>query len=50
MFEHGRIIEAGTFDELVQAGGAFAALARAQFLAPAEPAPAPPAPREPAET
>jgi ATP-binding cassette subfamily B protein len=32
MFDHGRIIESGTFDELVKKGGAFAALARAQFL------------------
>ncbi len=34
MFEHGRIIEAGTFDELVAQNGAFAELARAQYLAP----------------
>jgi ATP-binding cassette subfamily B protein len=32
MFDHGRIIESGTFDELVRKGGAFAALAKAQFL------------------
>jgi ATP-binding cassette subfamily B protein len=32
MFDHGRIIESGTFDELVKKGGAFAALAKAQFL------------------
>lgn len=33
VFDHGRIVEAGTFDELVAQGGAFAALARAQFMA-----------------
>ena len=32
VFEGGRIVEAGTFDELVSAGGPFAALAKAQFL------------------
>jgi len=32
VFEHGRIVESGTFDELVQQGGTFAELARAQFL------------------
>ena len=32
LFEAGRIVEAGTFDELVARGGRFAALARAQFL------------------
>jgi glucan exporter ATP-binding protein len=32
VFDAGRIIEAGTFDELVAAGGRFAALARAQFM------------------
>ena len=42
VFDGGRIIESGTFDELVAAGGRFAALARAQFIV-AEPivAPAP---------
>ena len=34
MFENGRIVEAGTFDELVNLNGAFAELARAQYLAP----------------
>ena len=40
VFDHGRIVESGTFDELVRADGAFAALARAQFMlsAPVEPA------------
>jgi ATP-binding cassette subfamily B protein len=32
VFEEGRIVENGTFDELVRQGGTFAALARAQFL------------------
>src|SRR6185312_5819160 len=32
VFEAGRIIETGTFDELVAKGGTFAALAKAQFL------------------
>ena len=36
----GRIIESGTFDELVAQSGAFAALARAQFMIGAEPVPA----------
>jgi glucan exporter ATP-binding protein len=40
VFEHGRIVEIGTFDELVRIGGRFAALAKAQFMtteAPARP-------------
>ena len=37
VFDMGRIVEAGTFDELVKAGGRFAALARTQFIS-AEPA------------
>ena len=32
VFENGRIIESGSFDELFARGGAFAALARAQFM------------------
>jgi len=32
VFDGGRIIESGTFDELVKAGGRFAELARAQFM------------------
>ena len=36
VFDQGRIIEAGTFDELVRLGGRFADLARAQFLAATE--------------
>jgi ATP-binding cassette, subfamily B, beta-glucan exporter len=31
VFEGGRVVESGSFDELVQRGGAFAALARAQI-------------------
>ena len=34
MFAEGRIVEAGTFDELVAKNGHFAELARAQYLAP----------------
>ena len=33
VFDHGRIIESGTFDELVARSGRFAELAQAQFLA-----------------
>lgn len=36
VFDMGRIVEAGTFDELVQAGGRFASLARTQLIS-AEP-------------
>ncbi len=32
VFEQGRIVETGTFDELVSMGGRFAALAKAQFM------------------
>src|SRR5262249_37297557 len=32
VFENGRVVESGTFDELVAKGGRFAALARAQFM------------------
>lgn len=32
VFENGRVIESGTFDELVAKGGRFADLARAQFM------------------
>jgi ATP-binding cassette subfamily B protein len=34
MFENGRIVETGSFDELVALNGHFAELARAQYLAP----------------
>ncbi|WP_134500501.1 glucan ABC transporter ATP-binding protein/ permease [Microvirga pakistanensis] len=37
VFDQGRIIETGTFDELVAKGGRFADLARAQFMAAEEP-------------
>jgi ABC-type transport system involved in cytochrome bd biosynthesis fused ATPase/permease subunit len=33
VFQAGRIIETGTFDELVRLGGHFAELARSQFMA-----------------
>jgi ATP-binding cassette subfamily B protein len=33
VFEHARIVESGTFDELVRQNGVFAGLARAQYLA-----------------
>jgi len=32
VFDNGRVIESGTFDELVARGGRFAELARAQFM------------------
>ena len=32
VFDNGRVIENGTFDELVARGGRFAELARAQFM------------------
>ena len=35
VFDRGRIVESGSFDELVAKGGVFARLADAQFLAPA---------------
>ena len=35
VFDRGRIVESGSFDELVAKGGVFARLAEAQFLAPA---------------
>ena len=34
VFDRGRIVECGSFDELVAKGGRFAELARAQFMAP----------------
>jgi ATP-binding cassette subfamily B protein len=39
VFDQGRVIETGTFDELVARGGRFAELARAQFMTSEEPAP-----------
>jgi glucan exporter ATP-binding protein len=41
MFEHGRVVEAGAFDELMRQGGRFAELAKAQYLS-AEPPTLPP--------
>ncbi len=32
VFDNGRVVETGTFDELIRVGGRFAALARAQFM------------------
>ena len=32
VFDEGRIVESGPFEALVEKGGAFAALARAQFM------------------
>ena len=37
VFDQGRIVESGTFDELVRKGGVFTELAKAQFIA-SEPA------------
>jgi len=48
VFEGGRIVESGSFDELVRQGGAFAALAKAQFLVSEEPAAVPEPPAAPA--
>ncbi len=33
VFDQGRLVENGTFDELVRQGGVFTALAKAQFIA-----------------
>ncbi len=41
LLQEGRVIEAGSFDELTQLGGKFAELARTQFMIPAEKAPKP---------
>ena len=38
VFDGGRIVESGNFDELVERNGRFAVLARAQFMAPPQPA------------
>ena len=50
IIEHGRIIETGTFDELVRIGGRFAALAKAQFMTADSPAPLPRPTAQPVET
>jgi glucan exporter ATP-binding protein len=34
VFDQGRVVETGTFDELIERGGPFTELARAQFLVP----------------
>jgi ATP-binding cassette, subfamily B, beta-glucan exporter len=39
VFDRGKIVEMGSFDELVARGGKFAELARGQFLAPEPPRP-----------
>ncbi len=39
VFDQGRIIESGSFDELVAAGGVFAGLAKAQFMTGADAVP-----------
>ena len=41
VFDQGRIVESGSFDELVAQGGRFAALARAQFMTSDSTKPAP---------
>jgi len=48
VFDQGRVIEQGTFDELVARNGRFAELARAQFMAPPQPAPQETSPMSPA--
>jgi ATP-binding cassette, subfamily B, beta-glucan exporter len=50
VFEAGRIVESGTFEELVAKGGRFAELAQAQFLAHTPPAEAAPADSPPADS
>jgi ATP-binding cassette, subfamily B, beta-glucan exporter len=50
VFEGGRIIECGTFDELVRLGGHFAELARTQFMVSENAQPSAETARLPAET
>jgi ATP-binding cassette, subfamily B, beta-glucan exporter len=50
VFEHGRVVETGTFDELVRIGGRFATLAKAQFMTVDSPAPLPRPEALPVET
>ena len=38
VFDGGQIVESGNFEELVERNGRFAVLARAQFMAPPQPA------------
>jgi ATP-binding cassette subfamily B protein len=51
VFEQGKVVESGSFEELVAKGGRFAALAKAQYLAgpdkPTGTEPAEPAPKQP---
>ncbi len=44
VFEHGRIVDSGSFEELMAKDGVFARLAQGQFLAPAEPGGSSPSP------
>ncbi len=44
VFEHGRIVDSGSFEELVAKDGVFARLAQGQFLGPAEPGGSSPSP------
>jgi len=48
VFENGRVVETGTFEELVRIGGRFAALAKAQFMT--EDHTSEPPPLQPVET
>ena len=41
VFDQGRVIESGNFEELVALGGTFAGLAKAQFMTGTDGAPAP---------
>jgi ATP-binding cassette subfamily B protein len=47
VFEHGRVVESGTYDELLRRGGTFTELARAQFLIADDTGAAPAADAEP---
>ncbi len=47
VFEQGRIVESGKFDDLIRLNGRFAELARAQFMVPSQPEPEAPSPVEP---
>ena len=50
VFEGGRVIESGTFDELVRFGGHFAELARTQFMVSEAARPRVESARDPVET
>ncbi|MBX9738855.1 MAG: glucan ABC transporter ATP-binding protein/ permease [Beijerinckiaceae bacterium] len=47
VFDQGRVVETGSFEQLVAQNGRFAALARAQFMADPQPAPQLPSPAAP---